>query len=87
MFHQNFLFLVLLPGLLLDGGSDSVYGVLFVKDIVPDSAAFEEGSLRPLDMIHFINGVPTQDLTLSESSRLLELSLHNLSLKATRWSK
>lgn len=73
------------PGLVLDGGTDSVYGVLFVRDILPGSAVFEEGTLRPLDLIHYINGAPTQDLTLSESTRLLELSPDNLSLKATRW--
>uniref|UniRef100_A0A671VDK6 Protein tyrosine phosphatase non-receptor type 13 n=1 Tax=Sparus aurata TaxID=8175 RepID=A0A671VDK6_SPAAU len=69
-------------GLVLDGGSDSIYSVLFVKDIVPGSVAFEEGSLRSLDLIHYINGAPTQDLTLSESTRLLELSLDDLSLKS-----
>ncbi|XP_070780338.1 tyrosine-protein phosphatase non-receptor type 13 isoform X2 [Enoplosus armatus] len=74
-------------GLVLDGGSDSVYGVLFVKDILPGSMAFEEGNLRPLDLIHYINGAPTQDLTLSESTRLLELSLDDLTLKATRDGK
>ena len=72
------------PGLVLDGGSDSVYGVLFVKDILPDSPAFNEGSLKPLDLIHYISGAPTQDLTLSENERLLELSLDDLTLKATR---
>lgn len=79
--------LFLPPGLVLDGGSDSIYGVLFVKDIVPGSAAFEEGSLRPLDLIHYINGAPTQDLTLSESNRLLDLTFDQLFLKATRWSQ
>lgn len=69
---------------MLDGGSDSAYGVLFVKDIMAASAAFEEGSLRPLDLIHYINGAPTQQLTLGESIRLLEMSLDDLSLKATR---
>lgn len=76
---------LLSPGLELDGGSDSIFGVLFVKDILPGSAAFEEGSLRPLDLIHYINGAPTQDLTLSESNRLLDLTFDNLFLKATRW--
>nr|XP_057908268.1 tyrosine-protein phosphatase non-receptor type 13 isoform X4 [Doryrhamphus excisus] len=71
-------------GLVLDGGRDSMYGVLFVKDVLVGSAAFEEGSLRPLDLIHYINGAPTQDLTLSESSRLLDLSRADLTLKATR---
>lgn len=76
--------IVLPSGLVLDGGSDSAYGVLFVKDIMAASAAFEEGSLRPLDLIHYINGAPTQQLTLGESIRLLEMSLDDLSLKATR---
>uniref|UniRef100_A0A8C2F957 Tyrosine-protein phosphatase non-receptor type 20 n=1 Tax=Cyprinus carpio TaxID=7962 RepID=A0A8C2F957_CYPCA len=70
-------------GLVLDGGSDSGLGVLYVKDIIPGSVASAEGSLRHLDIIHYINGAPTQDLTLSESRRLLQLSLRNLSLKAT----
>lgn len=73
------------PGLVLDGGSESIYDVLFVKDILPGSAASEEGSLRRLDLIHYINGAPTQDLTLSESNRLLDLTFDNLFLKATRW--
>ncbi|KAK7143199.1 hypothetical protein R3I93_014385 [Phoxinus phoxinus] len=74
-------------GLVLDGGSDSGLGVLYVKDIIPGSVASAEGSLRHLDIIHYINGAPTQDLTLSESRRLLQLSLRNLSLKATRHGK
>ncbi|XP_077050301.1 tyrosine-protein phosphatase non-receptor type 13 isoform X5 [Siphateles boraxobius] len=74
-------------GLVLDGGSDSGLGVLYVKDIIPGSVASAEGSLRHLDIIHYINGAPTQDLTLSESCRLLQLSLRNLSLKATRHGK
>ncbi|XP_048022875.1 tyrosine-protein phosphatase non-receptor type 13 isoform X3 [Megalobrama amblycephala] len=74
-------------GLVLDGGSDSGLGVLYVKDIIPGSVASAEGSLRHLDIIHYINGAPTQDLTLSESRRLLQLSLRNLSLKATRNGK
>lgn len=61
-----------------------MYGVLFVKEILTGSLASDEGSLRPLDLIHYINGAPTQDLTLSESTRLLELSLNNVTLKATR---
>uniref|UniRef100_A0A8D3A1K0 Protein tyrosine phosphatase non-receptor type 13 n=1 Tax=Scophthalmus maximus TaxID=52904 RepID=A0A8D3A1K0_SCOMX len=74
-------------GLELDGGSDSVYRVLFVRDVLPGSLASREGSLRPLDLIHYISGAPTQDLTLSENARLLELSLDNLALKATRDGK
>ncbi|KTF77994.1 hypothetical protein cypCar_00031489, partial [Cyprinus carpio] len=74
-------------GLVLDGGSDSGLGVLYVKDIIPGSVASAEGSLKHLDIIHYINGAPTQDLTLSESRRLLQLSLRNLSLKATRDGK
>ncbi|KAL0965911.1 hypothetical protein UPYG_G00287730 [Umbra pygmaea] len=71
-------------GLVLDGGRDSVYGVLFIKEVLPGSAALLEGSLRPLDLVHYINGAPTLDLTLNESCRLLEMSLQNLTIKATR---
>ncbi|KAK0146162.1 Tyrosine-protein phosphatase non-receptor type 13 [Merluccius polli] len=74
-------------GLVLDGGSDSPYGVLFIRDVLPGSLASSEGSLRPLDLVHYINGAPTQYLTLSESRRLLELSLSDLTLKATRDGK
>ncbi|XP_041741271.1 tyrosine-protein phosphatase non-receptor type 13 isoform X2 [Coregonus clupeaformis] len=74
-------------GLVLDGGSDSVYGVLFIKEVLPGSAALMEGSLRPLDLVHYINGAPTLDLTLNESCRLLEISLRELTIKATRDGK
>ncbi|XP_063066677.1 tyrosine-protein phosphatase non-receptor type 13 isoform X2 [Engraulis encrasicolus] len=71
-------------GLVLEGGSDSLHGLLYVKEVVPGSVAAGEGSMKPLDLIHFINGAPTHSLTLSESRRLVELSLRNLTLKATR---
>ncbi|XP_041914622.1 tyrosine-protein phosphatase non-receptor type 13 isoform X6 [Alosa sapidissima] len=74
-------------GVVLEGGSDSLLGLLYVKEVVPGSVAAGEGSLKPLDLIHFINGAPTHDLTLSENRRLLELSLRNLTLKATRDGK
>uniref|UniRef100_A0A8C7I001 Tyrosine-protein phosphatase non-receptor type 20 n=1 Tax=Oncorhynchus kisutch TaxID=8019 RepID=A0A8C7I001_ONCKI len=74
-------------GLVLDGGSDSVYGVLFIKEVLPGSVALLEGSLRPLDLVHYINGAPTLDLTLNESCRLLEISLRELTIKATRDGK
>ena len=74
----------LLPGLVLDGGCDSPYGVLFVKELLPGSLAASEGSLRPLDLVHYINGAPVQELTLSESRRLMELKPSELTLKATR---
>uniref|UniRef100_A0A8C5BXC5 Protein tyrosine phosphatase non-receptor type 13 n=1 Tax=Gadus morhua TaxID=8049 RepID=A0A8C5BXC5_GADMO len=71
-------------GLVLDGGCDSPYGVLFVKELLPGSLAASEGSLRPLDLVHYINGAPVQELTLSESRRLMELKPSELTLKATR---
>ncbi|KAJ8402332.1 hypothetical protein AAFF_G00368210 [Aldrovandia affinis] len=74
-------------GLVLEGGSDSLVGVLYVKDVAPGSVAAAEGSLRQLDLVHFINGAPTQMLTLSESRRLLELSQSDLVLKVTRDGK
>uniref|UniRef100_A0A8C4SMY3 Tyrosine-protein phosphatase non-receptor type 20 n=2 Tax=Erpetoichthys calabaricus TaxID=27687 RepID=A0A8C4SMY3_ERPCA len=71
-------------GLTLGGGSDSPYKVVYVADIRPGSPASMEGSLKHLDIIHFINGVSTQGLTLSESNRLLELSYSTVILKVTR---
>uniref|UniRef100_A0A4W4G9P7 Tyrosine-protein phosphatase non-receptor type 13 n=1 Tax=Electrophorus electricus TaxID=8005 RepID=A0A4W4G9P7_ELEEL len=74
-------------GLVLEGGRDSELGVLYVKDIVPGSEADSEGSLKQLDLIHYINGAPTQELTLAENRRLLQLSCRDLALKATRDGK
>ncbi|XP_017347794.1 tyrosine-protein phosphatase non-receptor type 13 isoform X2 [Ictalurus punctatus] len=74
-------------GLVLDGGKDSEFRVLYVKDIVPGSMAATEGTLRKLDLIHYINGAPTNELTLSESRRLLHLKPQELILKATRDGK
>ncbi|XP_041086993.1 tyrosine-protein phosphatase non-receptor type 13-like isoform X4 [Polyodon spathula] len=71
-------------GLMLGGGSDSAYQVIYVADIVPGSFTSMEGSLRQLDLIHYINGVSTQELSLRESERLLELPLPTVVLKATR---
>ncbi|XP_062868061.1 tyrosine-protein phosphatase non-receptor type 13 [Trichomycterus rosablanca] len=71
-------------GLVLDGGRDSEFGVLYVKDIVPGSVAAAEGTLKKLDLIHYINGAPTNQLTLGESRTLLQLGLRELTLKATR---
>ncbi|KAJ8286648.1 hypothetical protein GJAV_G00041540 [Gymnothorax javanicus] len=71
-------------GLELEGGSDSPVGVLYIKDVAPDSAAAAEGSLKQLDLVHYINGAPTQELTLGESRRLMELSQGDLVLKVTR---
>ncbi|XP_058847124.1 tyrosine-protein phosphatase non-receptor type 13-like isoform X2 [Acipenser ruthenus] len=71
-------------GLMLGGGSDSPYQVIYVADIVPGSFTSMEGSLRQLDLIHYINGVSTRELSLHESERLLELPLPSVILKATR---
>ncbi|TSK72179.1 Tyrosine-protein phosphatase non-receptor type 13 [Bagarius yarrelli] len=71
-------------GLVLDGGKDSEFGVLYVKDIVLGSMAAADGTLRKLDLVHYINGAPTNELTLNESRRLLQLKPQELTLKATR---
>ncbi|XP_064005648.1 tyrosine-protein phosphatase non-receptor type 13 isoform X2 [Pogoniulus pusillus] len=71
-------------GLLLSGGHDSLYQVVYISDIVPSSAAAREESLRALDIIHYINGVSTQGMTLKEAKRMLETHLPKVVLKATR---
>ncbi|XP_060747703.1 tyrosine-protein phosphatase non-receptor type 13 isoform X3 [Tachysurus vachellii] len=74
-------------GLVLDGGKDSEFGVLYVKEILPGSTAATEGTLKKLDLVHYINGAPTNELMLSESRRLLQLKPQELTLKATRDGK
>ncbi|PKU41715.1 tyrosine-protein phosphatase non-receptor type 13 [Limosa lapponica baueri] len=71
-------------GLLLSGGHDSLYQVVYISDILPRSVAAREESLRALDIIHYINGVSTQGMTLREAKRMLETYLPKVVLKATR---
>ncbi|XP_065452218.1 tyrosine-protein phosphatase non-receptor type 13 isoform X15 [Chrysemys picta bellii] len=71
-------------GLSISGGHDSLYQVVYISDIKPRSVAANEESLRTLDIIHYINGVSTQGMTLKEAKRALEMSLPKVVLKATR---
>uniref|UniRef100_A0A670KBV6 Tyrosine-protein phosphatase non-receptor type 13 n=1 Tax=Podarcis muralis TaxID=64176 RepID=A0A670KBV6_PODMU len=71
-------------GISLAGGHDSLYQVLYISDITPKSAAAVEGTLRALDVIHYINGISTQGMTLKEAKRTLEMSLPTVVLKGTR---
>ncbi|XP_077157082.1 tyrosine-protein phosphatase non-receptor type 13 isoform X2 [Paroedura picta] len=71
-------------GISLAGGHDSLYQVVYISDIGPKSAAALEGTLRPLDIVHYINGVSTQGMSLKEAKRTLEMALPGVVLKATR---
>ncbi|KAJ7327165.1 hypothetical protein JRQ81_016924 [Phrynocephalus forsythii] len=71
-------------GISLAGGHDSLYQVVYISDISPKSVAATEGTLHPLDIIHYINGVSTQGMTLKEAKRTLEMSLPTVTLKGTR---
>ncbi|XP_015687845.1 tyrosine-protein phosphatase non-receptor type 13, partial [Protobothrops mucrosquamatus] len=71
-------------GISLAGGHDSLYQVLYISDISPKSAAAMEGTLHILDVIHYINGISSQGMTLKEAKRALEIALPNVILKATR---
>ncbi|NXF69547.1 PTN13 phosphatase, partial [Ciccaba nigrolineata] len=71
-------------GLLLSGGHDSLYQVVYISDILPRSVAAREESLHALDIIHYINGVSTQGMTLKEAKRMLETYLPKVVLKVTR---
>uniref|UniRef100_A0A8C3XHS0 Tyrosine-protein phosphatase non-receptor type 13 n=1 Tax=Cyanoderma ruficeps TaxID=181631 RepID=A0A8C3XHS0_9PASS len=71
-------------GLSLSGGHDSLYQVVYISDILPKSVAAREESLHVLDIIHYINGVSTQGMTLKEAKRMLETCLPTVVLKATR---
>ncbi|XP_036115561.1 tyrosine-protein phosphatase non-receptor type 13 isoform X6 [Molossus molossus] len=71
-------------GFSLSGGHDSLHQVVFISDINPRSVAATEGNLQLLDVIHYVNGVSTQGMTLEEAKRALDTSLPSLVLKATR---
>ncbi|XP_059970275.1 tyrosine-protein phosphatase non-receptor type 13 isoform X7 [Mesoplodon densirostris] len=71
-------------GFSLSGGHDSLHQVVYVSDINPRSAAATEGNLQLLDIIHYVNGVSTQGMTLEEAKRALDMSLPSVVLKATR---
>ncbi|XP_058289071.1 tyrosine-protein phosphatase non-receptor type 13 isoform X11 [Hylobates moloch] len=71
-------------GFSLSGGHDSLYQVVYISDINPRSVAAIEGNLQLLDVIHYVNGVRTQGMTLEEVNRALDMSLPSLVLKATR---
>ncbi|XP_005555412.3 tyrosine-protein phosphatase non-receptor type 13 isoform X13 [Macaca fascicularis] len=71
-------------GFSLSGGHDSLYQVVYISDINPTSIAAIEGNLQLLDVIHYVNGVSTQGMTLEEINRALDMSFPSLVLKATR---
>ncbi|XP_069450726.1 tyrosine-protein phosphatase non-receptor type 13 isoform X13 [Ovis canadensis] len=71
-------------GFSLSGGHDSLHQVVYVSDINPRSIAATEGNLQLLDIIHYVNGVSTQGMTLEEAKRTLDMSLPSVVLKATR---
>ncbi|KAM7155335.1 tyrosine-protein phosphatase non-receptor type 13 isoform 2-T2 [Molossus nigricans] len=71
-------------GFSLSGGHDSLHQVVYISDINPRSVAATEGNLQLLDVIHYVNGVSTQGMTLEEAKRALDTSLPSLVLKATR---
>ncbi|KAK7816488.1 hypothetical protein U0070_007905 [Myodes glareolus] len=71
-------------GFSLSGGHSSAHEVVYISDINPRSAAAAEGGLQLLDVIHYVNGVSTQGMTLEDANRALDLSLPSVVLKATR---
>ncbi|XP_037385445.2 LOW QUALITY PROTEIN: tyrosine-protein phosphatase non-receptor type 13 [Talpa occidentalis] len=71
-------------GFSLSGGLDSLHQVVYISDINPRSPAAIEGNLQLLDIIHYVNGVSTQGMTLEETKRTLDMSLPSVVLKATR---
>ena len=59
--------------------------MVYISDINPRSVAAVEGNLQLLDIIHCVNGVSTQSMTLEEAKRALDMSLPSVVLKATRY--
>uniref|UniRef100_A0A4W3HEM6 Protein tyrosine phosphatase non-receptor type 13 n=1 Tax=Callorhinchus milii TaxID=7868 RepID=A0A4W3HEM6_CALMI len=74
-------------GLSLAGGSETIYQAIYIGDITPGSAADTEGSLQPLDLIHYINEVSTHGMTTNEAKAALLNVYPTITLKATRYCK
>ncbi|XP_048640821.1 tyrosine-protein phosphatase non-receptor type 13 isoform X5 [Marmota marmota marmota] len=71
-------------GFSLSGGHNSLHQVIYISDINPRSVAAIEGNLQLMDIIHYVNGISTQGMTLEEANRTLDMSLPSVVLKATR---
>ncbi|XP_006885384.1 PREDICTED: tyrosine-protein phosphatase non-receptor type 13 [Elephantulus edwardii] len=71
-------------GFSLSGGHNSVHQVVYISDINPRSVAAIDGNLQLLDIIHYVNGVSTQGMTLEDVKRTLDIALPSVVLKATR---
>ncbi|XP_042637982.1 tyrosine-protein phosphatase non-receptor type 13 [Orycteropus afer afer] len=71
-------------GFSLSGGDSGVHQVVYISDINPRSVAAIEGNLQLLDLIHYVNGVSIQGMTLEEVKRALDMALPSVVLKATR---
>ncbi|KAG3276284.1 protein tyrosine phosphatase, non-receptor type 13, transcript variant X8 [Ictidomys tridecemlineatus] len=71
-------------GFSLSGGHNSLHQVIYISDINPKSVAAIEGNLQLMDIIHYVNGISTQGMTLEEANRTLVMSLPSVVLKATR---
>nr|XP_044998504.1 tyrosine-protein phosphatase non-receptor type 13 isoform X9 [Jaculus jaculus] len=71
-------------GFSVSEGHGTVQRVVYISDINPRSVAAVEGNLQLLDIIHYVNGVSTQTMTLEEANRALHMSLPSVVLKATR---
>lgn len=72
-------------GFSISGGHNSLHQVVYISDVNPRSVAATEGNLQLLDIIHYVNGVSTQGMTLEAAERALDMSLPSLVLKATRY--
>ncbi|XP_018108660.1 tyrosine-protein phosphatase non-receptor type 13 isoform X2 [Xenopus laevis] len=71
-------------GLQLSSGPDSVSQNIYIQNIKAGSVADCDGSLKPQDILHYINGESTVGMTIEEAEQALESSLPTVALKATR---
>eukprot|EP00079_Xenopus_tropicalis_P020214 XP_012810882.1 PREDICTED: tyrosine-protein phosphatase non-receptor type 13 isoform X3 [Xenopus tropicalis] len=71
-------------GLQLSSGPDSVSQNIYIQDIKAGSVADCDGSLKPQDILQYINGESTLGMTIDEAEQALESSLPTVVLKATR---
>ncbi|KAJ7324486.1 hypothetical protein JRQ81_017506 [Phrynocephalus forsythii] len=71
-------------GLKLTGGTGSKLQGIFVLEIVPESPASQEGSLKSHDQIISICGLWTENMSLDDAVRVCEAAHQNVHLQAIR---
>ncbi|XP_043935753.1 tyrosine-protein phosphatase non-receptor type 13 isoform X1 [Protopterus annectens] len=71
-------------GLTVAGGSDSPYQAVYISAVSAGSVAAVDGSLKAMDIIHYVNDISILGMSLSEAKETLKKAGPTVVLQATR---